>query len=84
MSGLHFDFTPSVSLIEMLRCQRVLTVSLLLPLLSAPLHVMCCVSCLGRQLFGHQRSVRCHLQDGGQHDQRQNPGGDQEDIQHQK
>lgn len=40
--------------------------------------------CLGRQLFGHQRPVRCHLQDGGQHDQRQNPRGDQEDFQHQK
>lgn len=44
----------------------------------------CCLLCLGCQLFGHQRPVRCHLQDGGQHDQRQNPRGDQEDFQHKK
>lgn len=52
--------------------------------LTALLHVIVASLFSGRQLFGHQRPLRCHLQDSGQHDQRQNPRGDQEDFQHQK
>lgn len=40
--------------------------------------------CLGCKLLGHQRLARCYLQDGGKHDQRQNPRGDQKDFQYQK
>lgn len=39
---------------------------------------------IGSQLFGHQRPVGRHLQDGGQHDQRKDARGDQENVQHQE
>lgn len=42
------------------------------------------VFCLGCKLLGHQRFARCDLQDGCKHDQRQNPRGDQKDVQYQK